>query len=66
MNTTYSTFQLIGPSVNRGSHLYGTNLKEQNLIEKIARGFFAYLGQENPWQAGSLVLVLSLFFLFSL
>jgi hypothetical protein len=43
--------------------LYGTDLKEQNLIEKIARVFFDSLGQravefgqEEPWQAGSLVL----------
>ena len=39
----YSRFWLIGPLANRGSLLYGTNLKEQTLIEKIARVFFAYL-----------------------
>jgi hypothetical protein len=41
----YSRFWLIGPSVNWGSRLYGTNVKEQNLIEKIARDFIVYLGQ---------------------
>ena len=41
----YSRFWLIGPMVNRGSRLYGTNCKERNVIEKIASVFFAYLGQ---------------------
>jgi hypothetical protein len=47
----YSRFRLIGPSVNRGSCLYGTILKEQNRIEKIARVFFNYLGQEKLWKS---------------
>ena len=44
----YSRFRLIGPSVHRGSRLYGTNLKEQTYSRKLP-GFSLLIWDTMPF-----------------
>lgn len=41
----YSRFWLIGPSINRSSHLFERNLEKQIPIKEMIRVFLNYLGQ---------------------